>query len=202
MKNIFKSIGFKLLFIVAIFSVFASFRVHAAKINEPDDNLYHLVKIRTELQGPVNELLSTSKLYVKVTEMRVRALEAITFSKSLVGVSQGVIELSLNVRGDVGLAVAAVAHELGHAKSGQVVQGEGVKSRNQERAADYYGAKLLHDSRQGCDLQVQLYQELYEANIGLRSGVHPATQERIKSAKRNCDSLQRTGKLPSNLYFE
>ncbi len=202
MDKIFKSIGFKVLFTIALFILIVPFVVKAAPINEPNDNLYHLVKTRTDFQRDVNVLLRESGLHVKIMEMRVRGLEAITFHKSLVGISQGLIELSMSIRGDTKLALAAVAHELGHVSSGNVVEGEGVSSRNQERAADYYGQKLLYNSGMGCELSIQLSQELFEAGIGMRPDVHPSTHERIQSAKKNCDSLNKTGRLPTNLYFE
>lgn len=202
MIKIFKSIGFKLLFIAALFTLFVPFVVKAAVIDEPDDNLYHLVKARPDFQRDINVLLRESGLNVKVMEMRIRGLEAITFNKRLVGVSQGLVELSMSLRGDTKLALAAVAHELGHVSSGNVVQEVGVRSRNQERAADYYGQKLLHKSGIGCELSIKLNEELFEAGIGMRPMVHPSTYERIQSAKKNCDSLKRTGRLPNNLYFE
>lgn len=139
---------------------------------------------------------------IQVYEGASNIINAFAFPNNVIFVNSGLLKWSLLKTQSYGPATAVLAHEIAHRMKPSIYRDSLVASRNEERRSDYLAAWLLHTSKKGCELQVQLSAELLKINSTSGNYTHPSNIERYISAVKNCKALKETGKLPKDLYFE
>ncbi|CAB4212350.1 Peptidase M48 [uncultured Caudovirales phage] len=204
MSNIVRLFIFKTLFCVsAIFLI-----VNTALADEAPPQFYDLPP---SVQTIANKLAATAgRLDIEFAEMNVPYSNAFSFEYDgyKVAITTGYLLYSIHETGDYRFAIGTLAHEIGHIVLGHTKQGYSNNekaNRNDERAADYYGIELMWKAGYDCAYDVQDWAALvreHPMDSTRESSTHPASQERLDSSIKMCNSLKAGNGVPTDMYFE
>jgi predicted Zn-dependent protease len=213
--RIFKSIFFKLLLIVCLFSVFVNI-VHAHDLdqtqsNKEDDKIkliaapQDIQQIFTTLQFMAGSKASSVKLWAAETNV----LNAYMDSDGNLVLFRGLLNFAIRDRNNYEMVAGVIGHELGHHMLGHVswfstCNLSAAHSRDCEREADAYGIKLMWDAGYGCEGDADFYKELMkqwptDMYASQESG-HPGNLERYLWSTKACNALKSGQPMPAVNY--
>lgn len=197
MDKLAKTIGFKLLLIVALFTVIVN-------IAHAEEDTYKNVKPPLDAQEIFDNLqfaAGGASQHIKFSVNTNPILNAYMDSNNNLVVFLGALNFSLRDRNDKDMLAGIIGHEIGHKMLGHVglfsnCNKDPAHSRDCEREADKYGIELMWRAGYDCDGDARFYSEVIKTWGGDDSGPyssHPSDKERLNWSTRACKALKTTG---------
>lgn len=209
MSRILKSTIFKILFVLSVLVLFVSFYPHNKSAYVRKDADGYIVFLEPEndewkVFREIEAAAGLSGIDFAITEDR--DINGQAHTNKRVSITNGTFTSSKYFFNDYRIAAVIIAHELAHTQDPEL-WGPGSwtnrEARNSERRADYQASVTLYHSKYGCEAQAEAVKVWSGGSLSRRqSSSHASDYERLQSSIANCDSLNKTGRLPDNLYYE
>lgn len=207
-----KSIGFKLIFILALLVVGISI-LHQTKIythlnkeiKYQATEEYKDIKPNLEVQMIYNKLKASAGTSADDINFKVNTrpvLNAYMDSNDNLVLFIGTLNFTLRDNKDPDTLAAVIGHEIGHKALGHTAVmsncgATNLATRNCEREADRFSVFLLYNSGMDCMGASRFFQDMIQAYgiIVDPDSSHPSNLERMQATAKQCQVLKSTGVL-------